>query len=90
MDFSDYLINGVPLIFVVMGLVEFSKTLGASGKQLTLISMAIGCVLGVLYQVSVAMPVGFAGWFGASVYGLALGIVASGVYDAMKSATKAG
>lgn len=88
MDFSDYLINGVPLIFVVMGLVELSKSLGATGKQLTVISMVIGCMLGVLYQISISVPSGFSGWFGAAIYGLALGIVASGVYDAVRSAAK--
>lgn len=44
--------------------------------------------LGVLYQVSIAVPAGFAGWFGAAVFGLALGLVASKVYDAIRSATK--
>ena len=79
-------INGIPLIFVVMGLVELTKTFGASGKPLTGISLGIGLVLGVLYQVSLGVPSDFAGWFGAVIYGLALGITASGVYNAVRNA----
>ena len=89
MEFKE-IVNGIPLILVVMGLVELTKFLGAGGKLLLALSMGIGCVLGVLYQMSIAIPVGFAGWFGVVIYGLALGLVASGIYDAIKSATKTG
>ena len=79
-------VNGIPLIFVVMGLVELAKVFGASGKLLTGISVGIGLVLGVLYQISLGVPVDFAGWFGAAIYGIALGITASGVYNAVRNA----
>jgi len=82
----DQIVNGVPLIFVVMGLVELAKVFGASGKLLTGISVGIGLALGMLYQISLGVPVDFAGWFGACIFGLALGLVASKVYDAIKSA----
>ncbi len=82
----DQIVNGIPLIFVVMGLVELAKAFGLSGKVLTAASFAIGLALGVLYQISVEVPVGFGGWFGAAVFGLALGLVASKVYDAIRSA----
>lgn len=82
----DQIVNGVPLIFVVMGLVELAKVFGASGKLLTGISVGIGLVLGVLYQISLGVPVDFAGWFGAGLYGIALGITASGVYSAVRNA----
>jgi hypothetical protein len=81
MDFSQYVIAGVPLILVVLGLVEFIKGLGVTGNNVKLVSLAIGLLLGVGYQLSVAMPVGFGGWFGVIVFGLALGLVASGIYD---------
>jgi hypothetical protein len=89
MDFEQ-IVNGVPLIFVVMGLVELLKLFGLQGKILTAGSFVVGLVLGVLYQISMGMPVGFAGWFGAAVFGLALGLVASKVYDAIRSAAKIG
>lgn len=90
MDFSEMLVGGVPLMFIVLGLVEWSKRLGVNGKWLLVLSMLIGLVIGVLYQVSLGMPVGFSGWFVAIVFGLGVGVVASGVYDAVRSAARAG
>ena len=84
----DQLVNGIPLALVVMGLVEWIKALGVSGRLLTILSLAIGLVLGIAYQLSIEMPVDFAGWFGAVVFGLALGLTASKVYDAIRSAAK--
>ena len=87
MDFSQYLVAGVPLIFVVLGLVQWVKSLGLTGNAVKVVSLVIGLLLGIGYQLSVAMPVGFAGWFGVIVFGLALGLVASGIYDVVKDAT---
>jgi len=86
MDFSDAMISGIPLALVVLGAVEFVKAMGLKGRVLLIASLVIGTVLGVLYRMSVAMPVDFAGWLGAAVYGVALGLTASGVYEAMRSA----
>ncbi len=87
-QFFDVSVQGIPLLLVVLGLVEFVKQLGVSGKWLLGSSMAIGAVLGVGYQVSVAtaMPVNFGGWFAVLLYGLGLGLFASKVYDAIQSA----
>lgn len=90
MDFSNALVAGVPLVLVVIGLVEWSKRLGVSGKPLMVLSMLIGVVLGVLYQFSQQPLEGFSAWFGAAIYGLALGLVASGIYDAARSAMRGG
>ena len=87
MNFGQ-IVNGTPLILVVLGLVELAKSFGAEGKILSLISFGIGLILGVLYQVSLGMPQGFAGWFGSVIFGLALGLVACKVYDAIRSATQ--
>lgn len=75
------IVNGVPLVAVVLGLVEVSKRLGVEGRAAVAVSLGLGLVLGVGYQISVAVPVDFAGYFGAAVYGLALGLTASGLYD---------
>lgn len=89
--FTEAVVSGVPLLFVVIGLVQFAKKLGAAGNQLIVISMAIGLLLGMGYQfATVGFPVDFSGWFAVIVYGLGLGIVASGVYDAATSAVRAG
>lgn len=78
----DAIVAGLPLVLVVIGLVEWFKQLGVQGNVLRYVSMAIGLVFGIGYQVSLGMPTDYAGWFGAAVYGLALGLVASGIYDA--------
>ena len=85
MDFSQAIVNGIPLILVIWGLIAFAKAMGVSGKWLTGLSMSFGLALGAAYQVSThGLPVGFAGWFGVLIYGLGLGIVASGLYDVVK------
>lgn len=81
----DAIVSGLPLLLVVLGLVEWVKRLGLSGSPVILVSMGIGLVIGIAYQVSIALPTDFAGWFGAAVYGIGLGIVASGIYDTGKS-----
>ena len=87
--FDNAIVSGIPLVFVVFGLVAFIKSAGVKGQWLLFSSLFIGLALGVLYQFSLGPLVGFAAWFGAGMYGLALGITASGVYEGIKSATKA-
>ena len=77
----DQYVNGVPLVVLVFGLVEFTRQLGLAGKALRVASMLIGVLLGVLYQLSLGVPATYAGWFGAVVFGLALGLTASGIFD---------
>ena len=80
--FSTLLVGGIPLMVVIFGLVEFAKTLGLTGKSLTITSMLLGIVFGVAYEVATSgQPANFAGWFAVVVYGLALGLVTSGFYD---------
>ena len=81
----DAIVAGLPLVLVVLGLVEWVKRLGLQGRAVVIVSMAIGLALGLAYQVSIAVPIDFAGWFGAAVYGIGLGLVASGIYDVGKS-----
>jgi len=81
----DSIVAGLPLVLVVLGLVEWVKRLGLEGKAVVVVSMAIGLGIGLAYQISIALPVDFAGWFTAAIYGIGLGLVASGIYDAGKS-----
>lgn len=81
MDFSQYLVAGVPLLFVVLGLVEFVKSFGLKGNVVKIVSIVIGLAFGIGYQLSLSVPIGFSGWFAVSVFGIALGLVASGIYD---------
>jgi len=81
MEFGDAVINGIPLVVVIAGLVEFAKKFGLKGEWCTALSMAMGVLLGMAYQVQAGLPVDFAGWFAAIVYGVALGLATSGLYD---------
>jgi len=87
MDF-DAIVAGLPLVLVVIGLVEWFKQLGVQGNALRYVSMAIGLVIGIAYQISLGLPADFAGWFAACIYGLGLGLVASGIYDAAADIVK--
>jgi len=85
MDFSNAIVAGIPLVMVVIGLVEWMKRFGVQGAALNVASLLIGLIAGIAYQISIAMPGDFSGWFSAAIYGLTLGLVASGLYDAGKS-----
>ena len=89
MNLSDYVIAGVPLIFVILGTVEWLKKTAIDSKLLPYVSMLVGLVFGVGYQfASVGFPADFAGWFGAAVFGIACGLVASGIYDVGEGLTR--
>lgn len=93
-------VAGVPLTFVVFGLVWwYGATWPAvfKGRVQFISSMFTGLALGVLYFVSTTEPpipgmvkgwevYGY--WFGASVYGLGLGVMASAGYEQGKDLVK--
>ena len=81
--FENATVAGIPLLVFVLAFVQWIKSLGVSGVYARVISMAVGLSLGIGYQLTLSIPVDFAGWFGAVVFGLALGLGASGVYDAV-------
>jgi hypothetical protein len=67
---------------VILGLVEFAKRLGVTGKWSLGLSMLLGLLLGAAYQAAAnGWPVDFAGWFGLALFGIVLGLSASGLYD---------
>jgi len=85
MDFSNAIINGIPLVLLIAGLVAFAKKMGLQGKDLTILSAGLGLVFGAAFQISEGgIPVDFDGWFGLVIYGLGLGIGTSGMYDLVK------
>ena len=90
-DISTLLVGGLPLSAVVFGLVEFIKSFGLRGHWLTIASMLLGLAFGVSYQIANAgLPAGFAGWFAVAVFGLVLGLVASGFYKFISTRTPKG
>lgn len=89
-DLSVYIksaVQGVPLLFVVMGLVWFWGKLGAVGKAQLFSSMGTGFILGMGYMLAVTRPpIGdwwtqYIFWFANAVYGIGLGLIASGFYE---------
>ena len=91
MDISTLLVGGLPLSAVVFGLVEFIKSFGLRGHWLTIISMLLGLLFGVSYQIANAgLPTSFASWFGVAVFGIMLGLVASGFYKFISTRTPKG
>lgn len=89
MDFADVSVKGIPLVLVVLGLVAYLGKLGVKGKAQLISSMLIGLVLGAGYQLSQSVPAGYSGWFGVVIYGLGLGLVASGIYETGMKMAKA-
>lgn len=85
MDFGQYFdvsVAGVPLVLVVLGLVTWLWKLGVPKTALQIVSMAVGLLFGGGYQVSaLGVPTTFAGWFGVLIYGIGLGLLASGIYE---------
>ena len=80
-DLTKLLVGGIPLIIVIFGLVEFAKVFGLKGKWLTLFSLLLGLFFGIAYKIAMnGLPIGFAGWFVVAVFGLALGLITSGIY----------
>lgn len=70
----------VLLLAMIFGLVEFVKKLGVQGNALTILSMAVGVGLGVLFQVAELYPQ-INVWFQIAVFGVLFGLAASGFYD---------
>lgn len=87
MEFGNIVVNGVSLSVVVFGLVELMKDFGVTGKWLTVASFAFGLVLAVGYQLSLGVPMDYAGWFGVIVFGLSAGLIACKGYDGIRSAS---
>ncbi len=80
MDLSKFIVNPVTLALIVLGVVEFIKTFGVTGNKLMLVSMAIGIVFGIVYQLrslySPAQP-----YIDIAFFGVAVGLGASGIYS---------
>ncbi len=76
----DLIVNGINIMVIVFGLVEFAKKLGLDGKGLTVLSMVLGVLAGIVYQLVQMYPEA-APWVQVVVFGLAVGLAASGIYD---------
>ena len=80
MDLSNFLVNPVTLVLIILGVVEMIKKLGITGNKLMLISMLVGFIFALLYKArelcepsSVIIDITF--------FGIAAGLGASGIYS---------
>lgn len=91
MNTPDLLVAGLPLIAIVIGLVQFVKVeLEWQGKGVKIFAIALGLAAGFGYHVYAApAPIAwdFNFIFEALIYGLAVGLAATGIYDAFKPKT---
>jgi len=81
LDVTGLVIQGVFFIPLLFGLVEFIKTmLDWEGKKVTALSMAMGVLLGVLYQAYPLIPEPWSTWVGFVLFGIGAGLAASGFH----------
>ena len=74
------------LLPIVMALVTLYGKFGVTGKWQLVSSLATGLVLGGGVMYLELIPATAGGWVSVSLYGLLLGLTATGVYDVLKIA----
>lgn len=86
LDLTGAIVAGVPLMLVVIGLVQYVKEkIGWSGAGVEIFAILLGLAFGVGYWAYLGEPARYVEWqfwFEAAVYGLAVGLVATGIYKA--------
>jgi hypothetical protein len=80
MTFDPFIMDPAALMVLIFGLVEFSKQLGVSGNALRWLSMLIGILLAIIFQMRSLFPQ-IAPWIDIAFFGLAAGLAASGVFS---------
>jgi hypothetical protein len=81
MDFNNLAIQGVSLIALVFGLVEFFKSLfNMSGKAVTALSMAMGVVVMTAFQLIPLLAQPYETIVNVAVLSITFGLAASGFY----------
>ena len=83
---TNAIVAGVPLMIVVIGFVQFVKEkLNWSGWGVEVFAIVFGLIVGFAYQVYLAAAGDGLKWdfvfiFPAIIYGLMVGLVATGIY----------
>jgi hypothetical protein len=80
MDFNQFVLNPVTLLAIVFGVVEFIKSLGVEGNKLRLISMGVGVLLAIVFQMSTLFS-NISPYIQILFYGIAVGLAACGVFS---------
>jgi len=87
-DFTEFVNDVLPttaaLLPLVMAIVTYLGKLGVQGKLQLVSSLLTGLVLGGASMYFQIVPVTGVDWFATVLYGLVLGLSASGVYEVGK------
>ncbi len=78
---------GVLAIPLIIGLVEAAKRVGLDAVWATPLAIGLGLAISVGYVVAQQLP-GLEVWLDAVMWGLALGLSASGLYSGAKKAVE--
>lgn len=77
--------NAPILVLVVLGLVTLYGKFGLKGIAQLASAFATGIVFGAAFMIAaLGLPKDFPGWFSVIIYGLMVGLVASGIYEVGK------
>ena len=79
----EYMIAGVPVMALILGLVQFAKKFGVSGNNSVALSMGLDVVFGgMVYAIEENLiPAAWLPWVGIPVFALSVGLAAAGLYD---------
>ena len=83
---SDFVIGSVSVILLVLGIVEFAKSLGLHGKACQVLAVCLGAFfVGLSQAISMALiPAVVLPWITVVVVGISGGLAAIGLYDLSK------
>ncbi len=78
------------LLPIVFGVVNYIGKLGVKGIWQLVSSLLVGLVLGSIIMFFTIAPKTAVAWFSVALFGLIVGLAASGCYEGIKSATEKG
>lgn len=82
-NMMEIVVNGIPLMLVIVGLVEAAKRLGLDPKRAFILALVLGTTFGLIFEIGRIYPE-VEKWFGVVIGGLVVGLAASGLYDLSK------
>jgi hypothetical protein len=80
----------VPLMSIVFGVVNYIGKWGVKGKLQLVSSLLSGLILGGIVMYFTILPSTAVAWFSVVLFGLLVGLAASGCYEGIKTASAKG
>ncbi len=79
-----------PMLAIVFGVVDYIGKWGVKGKWQLASSLVTGLILGGIVMYFTTYPNTPVAWFSVALFGLLIGLAASGCYEGIKSASEKG